>query len=73
MTASDERAKLRTLLNYWIEHNKEHSQEFREWADKAKVLGEAEAGEDMLRAAQEMDKASEILSQALRRIEGKER
>jgi len=40
---------------------------------KAKVLGEAEAGEDMLRAAQEMDKASEILSQALRRIEGKAR
>ena len=73
MTALDERAKLRALLNYWIEHNKEHSQEFREWVNKAKVLGEAEAGEDMLRAAQEMDKASEILSQALKRIEGKER
>jgi len=70
---NDEKAKLRTLLNYWIEHNKEHSQEFREWASKTKVLGEADAGEDMLLAAQEMDKASEILSQALRRLEGKER
>ena len=39
---------------------------------KAKALGEAEAGEDMLQAAQEMDKASEILSRALRRLEGKE-
>ena len=73
MTTMDERAKLRALLNYWIEHNKEHSQEFREWVNKAKVLGEAEAGEDMLQAAQEMDKASEILSRALRRLEGKER
>jgi len=72
VTTMDERAKLRALLNYWIEHNKEHSQEFREWVNKAKVLGEAEAGEDMLQAAQEMDKASEILSRALRRLEGKE-
>jgi len=64
----DERAKLRTLLNYWIEHNNEHSQEFREWAEKAKVFGEAEAYEEMLRAAQEMNKASESLSQALRRL-----
>ena len=68
---NDEKTKLRTLLNYWIEHNKEHSQEFREWASKAKELGETEAGEDMLRAAQEMDKASEILSQALTRLGGR--
>ena len=68
---NDERVKLKTLLNYWIEHNKEHSQEFREWADKAKVFGEAEAYEQMLLAAQEMDKASESLSRALRKLEEK--
>ena len=70
--ASDERAKLKTMLNYWIEHNREHSQEFREWVGKAKGFGEAEAGEEMLQAAQEIDKASESLSQALRRLEEKE-
>ncbi len=70
--SNDERAKLRTLLNYWIEHNREHSQEFREWAGKAKGFGEAEAGEEMLQAVQEMDKAGESLSQALRRLEKKE-
>jgi len=67
--SSDERAKLRTILNYWVEHNKEHSQEFREWANKAKALGEAEAGEEILAAAQEMDKANKFLSQCLRRLE----
>ena len=69
---NDERAKLKTLLNYWLEHNKEHSQEFREWAEKAKVFGEAEAYEQMLQAAQQMDKANEYLSQALSRLEEKE-
>lgn len=69
---NDERAKLRTLLNYWIEHSKEHSQEFREWAGKAKGWGEDEAGKEMLQATREMDKASESLSQALRRLEKKE-
>ncbi len=68
----DEKTRVRTLLNYWIAHNKEHSQEFREWAGRVKMSGGTEAGEEMLLAAQEMDKASEILSQALRRLEEKE-
>lgn len=69
--ADDEITRLKTLLDYWIEHNREHSQEFREWAGKVKEFGEAETGEDMLLAAQEVDKASEILSRALSRLEGK--
>lgn len=66
---SEEKAKLRTLLNYWVEHNREHSQEFREWADKAKAFGEVEVADEMLQAAQEMDKASGLLSQSLKRLE----
>jgi len=69
---NEERAKLRTLLNYWIEHNKEHGQEFKEWAGKVKGFGEAEASEEMLQAVQEMDKASGCLLRALRRLELKE-
>ncbi len=66
---SEERAKLRTLLNYWVEHNREHSQEFREWADKAKAFGEVEVADEMLQASKEMDKASGLLSQSLKRLE----
>lgn len=69
---NNERSKLRTLLNYWIEHNKEHSQEFREWAGKVKEFGEDETYKEMLQAAREMDKASEFLFQALKRLEEKE-
>ena len=60
----DERTKLRVLLSHWVEHNREHSQEFSEWADKAKALGEAEVGEGILQAAKAMDEASGFLSQA---------
>ena len=66
---SDERAKLKTLLNYWVEHNREHSQEFKEWADKARVLGEVDVAEEILQAVQAMEKASGLLSQSLRRLE----
>ena len=64
--------KLSTMLNYWMEHNKEHSQEFREWADKARGFGEAEVYEEILAAAQEMDRVNESLSRALKRLETKE-
>jgi hypothetical protein len=66
---SDERAKLRTFINYLIEHNREHSQEVREWADKAEAMGEAKAAGEMLQASQAMDKSVEHLSQSLRRLE----
>ena len=66
--SSDERAKLRVILSHWVEHNREHSQEFSEWAVKAKALGEAEVGEEMLRAAQAMDESSDFLTQALKRL-----
>lgn len=68
--SNTEREKIKILLNHWIEHNKEHSQEFREWAEKAKGLGEAETCDDILEAAQDMDKANEPLLRALRRLEG---
>ena len=67
--SSEERVKLKALLNYWIEHNQEHAQEFREWAEKAKMFGEAAVSAEMLQAVQGMDKASQLLSQALKKLE----
>ena len=69
--SNGEREKLKILLNHWIKHNKEHSKEFREWAEKAKRLGEAEPCDDIMGAAQELDKANEFLVRALKRFEGK--
>jgi len=63
-----ERGKLKILLNYWIEHNKEHAHEFREWAEKAKSFGQAEVHDDVMRAVQQMSKANESLLSALKRL-----
>ena len=67
--ATDDITKLKTLLGYWIEHNHEHGQEFREWAEK--VAGPGDIGEDLRQAAEEMDKASQLLSRAKEKLEGR--
>lgn len=60
-----ERRKLEALLDYWIKHNKEHGQEFKEWAKKAGDAGEASVHSHILQAAQEMDEANKSLLKAL--------
>lgn len=66
---SEEKTKLRTILNYWIEHNKEHSQEFREWSEKTRVSGDIVICDEILQAAQELDKVNDFLSRALKKLE----
>jgi hypothetical protein len=61
----NEKARLRVLLGYWIEHSREHSQEFKEWADRAEAAGEPETARGLLGAAQEMDRAAGSLALAL--------
>jgi hypothetical protein len=70
--SNENRTKLRTLLNYWIDHNKEHSQEFKEWAGRAEGSGEVEISKEITEAARKMDEASENLLRALKRLEQKE-
>ncbi|OGO20661.1 MAG: hypothetical protein A2144_01105 [Chloroflexi bacterium RBG_16_50_9] len=57
------------MLQYWVEHNREHSHEFKEWADKARVLGEDDVAGEILQAARAIDKATVILSKSLERLE----
>ena len=60
---SDVQERLRILLDYWIEHNREHEQEFREWADKADSLP-GEVAQQLLEAAARMADASSELEKA---------
>jgi hypothetical protein len=67
MPEESEKEKLKILLNHWIEHNRGHAEEFRQWAEKAKKLGQAAVYDDMMQAAQQMNKANEFLLAALDR------
>ena len=55
--------KLDTLLDYWIKHNNEHEEEFREWADKAAALS-GDIAQQLLEAANKMTAASANLIEA---------
>ena len=57
--------KLRVLLPHWIEHNEGHAAEFRAWADRAE-----KAGDDILRAARQLEAVNEGLRAALRKLGG---
>ncbi len=57
--------KLRVLLHHWIEHNEEHANEFRRWANKA---GGAAPG--VLAAANRMDHVNQSLGSALEKLNG---
>ena len=72
MDNSETLARVKTLLGYWIEHNREHSEEFREWADRLRGLGEGAAGGDLTQAAQKMEEAGRLLSRAMESLGGRE-
>ena len=63
---------LEILLKHWAQHNREHGEEFRKWAEKAKGLGEVGAYNAILAAAQQVDKTNEFLLQALGSLKGEE-
>jgi len=57
--------KLRVLIPHWIEHNVEHADEFRGWAERA-----GDAAADILDAAEIMTKVNNILEAALQKLGG---
>jgi len=60
-----DREKLQVLLPHWIEHNGEHAEEFRLWAERA---GSAE--ELVLDAARLVEEANGRLEEALEELGG---
>jgi len=59
----DVQEKLKILLDYWIEHNSEHEQEFRDWADKV-ASSSTEVAKQLQKAATKMAAVSDELMKA---------
>ena len=59
----DVQERLKVLLDYWIEHNNEHEQEFRDWADKV-ASSSAEVAKQLQKAAVKMASVSDELVKA---------
>lgn len=56
--------RIRKLLPHWMEHNAEHAQEFRDWAERVRALGDDDAAEAIVRAAEAMEQANRHLGAA---------
>ena len=65
-----EQEKLKVLLAHWIEHNSEHADEFKEWAEKAKSLEGSDVSTELFQAAQGIEQANEWLNRALGKLKG---
>jgi hypothetical protein len=53
------------LLTHWIDHNKEHAEEYRRWAKHA-----SEISHDILAAADSLMVVNQALTQALKKLGG---
>jgi len=66
---TDEKGRLKVLLASWVEHNKQHSEKFTKWTEKAKNAEDDSIHSKALQAAEELGKANEQLSQVLSELQ----
>ena len=67
---NDVQEKLRVLLDYWVEHNREHEGEFRDWAEKVASSSE-EVAQQLREAASKMAESSSVLVRAQQTLANK--
>lgn len=61
-------SKLRVLLPHWIEHNAEHAESFRKWADRARAAGDKHLAVHIEEAARRIEAANDDLEGVLQHI-----
>ena len=62
---ADEKGRLKVILDSWSNHNKNHSEKFRRWEEKAKDTGGVADYSQILQAVRQMEEANEQLSKVL--------
>lgn len=61
----EETAKLRHLIEHWMEHNEDHVKNYREWAQKAEGWDRGELAAVLEEIAQENERMNELFRKAL--------
>ncbi|NWF94207.1 MAG: hypothetical protein HXY46_15005 [Syntrophaceae bacterium] len=65
----DELEKLKKLVPHWMEHNDEHAETYKKWAEKASSLGKEELSGILMRLHQESRKLRRLFEEAMRTID----
>jgi len=67
---TDERGGLKVILSSWVEHNKQDSDKFRRWNEKAEGVKNDSIYNSILQAAKEMEETNKRLAQILVELQG---
>ena len=59
---TDERGRLKVILSSWVDHNKQDSDKFKRWTQKAEQMKNDAIYKNVLEAASEMEEANRKLS-----------
>ena len=62
----NEHEKLKHLLHHWMEHNQEHAEVYREWAEKLSSSGNMELSKILSKLHQETQKLNELFEAAIK-------
>ncbi|WML33176.1 hypothetical protein [Clostridium sp. OS1-26] len=64
LNLNKEEETLKVLLVHWVEHNESHEEGFKEWVEKAKLMGKLQTAEFIQKAVGFMEEADEMLRKA---------
>jgi len=67
---TDEKGRLRVLLNSWIQHNKEYSKKFSRWMQKTDNVEDDAIYRSILQAVREIEKVNDNFSRLLMELQG---
>lgn len=65
----NELEKLKRLLHHWNEHNNEHAEIYRDWAEKASSLGNEELSKVLDKLYHETKKLNGLFEEAIKTIQ----
>lgn len=66
--APTEDEKLKIRIEHWIEHNAEHAEEFKVLSAAIKSGKNSDVSADLMKAAEEIERANKWLREALEKI-----
>lgn len=61
-------AKLKRLLHHWMDHNDEHADTYKEWAERIASQGNKELSENLLKLYVETKNLNRLFQEAINNI-----
>jgi hypothetical protein len=61
--------KMARLLEHWVKHNDDHSDNYRTWADRARENGLPEVADKLVSAAEQTDEITRIFKEARKEVQ----